>query len=105
MTFFYLTDTRSMVIPGWVVKMLLSNSREWRLSMNVIGTRVKSKGAPATKWQNIVAIFTNKSFILGFRRYSEKCQEDKQLIYTQIPGSMIYCLNVLIIIVLRPLVA
>ena len=93
-----------MVIPGWVVKMLLSNSTEWRLSINVIGIRVKSKGAPVTKWQNIVTIFTNKSFILGFRRYSEKCQEIKQLIYTQIPDSMINGLNVLII-VLRPLVA
>ena len=71
-----------MVTPGWVVKMLLSNSTEWRLSINVIGTRVKSKGAPVTKWLNIVTIFTNMSFILGFRRYSEKCQENKQLIYT-----------------------
>ena len=85
MTFFYLADTRSMVIPGWVVKMLLSNSREWRLSINVIGTRVRSKGAPVTKWQNIVTIFnSNKSFILGFMRCSEECQENKQLIYTQI---------------------
>ena len=65
--------------------MLLSNSREWRLSMNVIGTRVKSKGAPVTKWKNIVTIFnSNKSFILGFRRCYEECQENKQLIYTQI---------------------
>ena len=58
-----------MVVPGWVVKMLLSNSTEWKLSIRPIGTRLKSKGAPVTNWKNIitVTIFTSKSFILGLR--------------------------------------
>ena len=64
-----------MVIPGWVVKMLLSNSTEWKLSIRPIGTSVKSKGAPVTAEQNIVTItiFTINSFILGFGRYKMNC--------------------------------
>ena len=37
-----------IVVPGWVVKMLLSNSTELKLSIRPIGISVKSKGAPVT---------------------------------------------------------
>ena len=65
-----------IVVPGWVVKMLLSNSTEWKVSIRLIGISVTSKGAPVTIWQNIVTIFTSKSFILGFRSYNELCKEN-----------------------------
>ena len=72
-----------IVVPGWVVKMLLSNSTEWKLSIRPIGTRVKSKGAPVTNWQNIItiAIFTRKSFIFGFKQCSELCREGEWTSY------------------------
>ena len=56
--------------------MLLSNSTEWKVSIRLIGISVKSKGTPVTIWQNIVTIFTSKSFILGFRSYNELCKEN-----------------------------
>ena len=76
------------VVPGWVVRMLLSNSTEWKLSIRPTGMSVKSKGAPVTNWQNIVTvtIFTSKSFIFDFRSYYELFKEKELVLCTELMG-------------------